>query len=163
MVDADRVILGDPALRAVMIANAAEMYRQGSGGIYDEALCMARPWGFPIEGVSVPVRIWHGALDRAVPVGMGRYIERTIPGAIATFYPRRATTWSTTVGARSSASSSPRRAPAPRGRTSASERRAWLIGTSSSPADPRVPGRRPRGAPLGAAPPALTRSDRSRR
>jgi hypothetical protein len=62
------------------------MYRQGNGGIYDEALCLARPWGFPIDGVAVPVRIWHGARDRVVPVGMGRYIERTVPGAIATFY-----------------------------------------------------------------------------
>jgi pimeloyl-ACP methyl ester carboxylesterase len=87
MVDADREILGDPALRAVMIANAAEMYRQGNGGIYDEAICMARPWGFPVEGVSVPVRIWHGALDLAVPVGMGHYLERTLPNAVATYYP----------------------------------------------------------------------------
>jgi pimeloyl-ACP methyl ester carboxylesterase len=70
-----------------MIANAAEMYRQGNGGIYDEALCLARPWGFPIEGVGLPVRIWHGALDLAVPVGMGRYLERSLPNAVATYYP----------------------------------------------------------------------------
>lgn len=86
MIEADREILGDPALRAVMIANANEMYRQGTGGIYDEALCLARPWGFPIDGVSVPVRIWHGSRDKVVPVGMGRYIERIVPGAVATFY-----------------------------------------------------------------------------
>ena len=88
MVAADREILGDPRLRAVMIANAAEMYRQGNGGIYDEALCMARPWGFPLAGVTVPVRIWHGAKDQAVPVGMGKYLARSVPTAIATFYPR---------------------------------------------------------------------------
>jgi pimeloyl-ACP methyl ester carboxylesterase len=87
MVAADREILGDPALRAVMLANAAEMYRQGKRGIYDEALCMARPWGFPIAGVSVPVRIWHGVQDRAVPVGMARYLERVINGAVATYFP----------------------------------------------------------------------------
>jgi pimeloyl-ACP methyl ester carboxylesterase len=88
MVEADRQIMGDPGLRAVMIANASEMYRQGIGGVYDEALCMARPWGFPIHGVRGPVRIWHGARDRAVPVGMGRYLARMLPGAIATFYPQ---------------------------------------------------------------------------
>jgi pimeloyl-ACP methyl ester carboxylesterase len=88
MVEADREILGDPALRAVMIANASEMYRQGAGGVYDEALCLARPFGFPIGGVTVPVRIWHGALDKVVPVGMGRYLERNITDAVATFYPR---------------------------------------------------------------------------
>ena len=86
MIEADREILGDPALRAVMIANANEMYRQGNGGVYDEALCLARPWGFPIGGVSVPVRIWHGSRDKVVPVGMGKYIERVVPGAVATFY-----------------------------------------------------------------------------
>jgi pimeloyl-ACP methyl ester carboxylesterase len=86
MIEADREILGDPALRAVMIANTTEMWRQGNRGVYDEALCMARPWGFPIEGVSVPVRIWHGTRDQVVPVGMGRFIERTVPGAVATYY-----------------------------------------------------------------------------
>jgi len=87
MVEADREILGDPALRAVMIANASEMYRQGTGGVYDEALCLARPFGFPIGGVTVPVRIWHGALDKVVPVGMGKYLARNIADAVATFYP----------------------------------------------------------------------------
>jgi pimeloyl-ACP methyl ester carboxylesterase len=70
-----------------MIANAAEMYRQGNGGVYDEALCLARPFGFPIGGVTVPVRIWHGALDKVVPVGMGKYIERNVRNAVATYYP----------------------------------------------------------------------------
>ena len=87
MVKADREILGDPALRAVMIRNAAEMYRQGSSGVYDEALCLARPFGFPIGGVTVPVRIWHGAKDQVVPVGMGRYLARNIENAVATFFP----------------------------------------------------------------------------
>jgi pimeloyl-ACP methyl ester carboxylesterase len=87
MIEADRQILGDPALRAVMIANATEMWRQGNRGVYDEALCLARPWGFPIGGVTVPVRIWHGIRDLVVPVGMGRYIERTVPNAVATYYP----------------------------------------------------------------------------
>jgi pimeloyl-ACP methyl ester carboxylesterase len=86
MVEADRQILGDPALRAVMIANASEMVRQGSGGISDEAICLARPFGFPIGGVTVPVRIWHGAKDKVVPVGMGKYLERNIRSAVATFY-----------------------------------------------------------------------------
>ncbi len=86
MIEADREILGDPALRAVMIANASEMYRQGTGGVYDEALCLARPFGFPIGGVTVPVRIWHGAQDKVVPVGMGKYLARNISDAVATFF-----------------------------------------------------------------------------
>lgn len=87
MVEADREILGDPSLRAVMIANAAEMYRQGSRGIYDEAIIMARPWGFGLEGLRVPVRIWHGERDCSVPVDMGRYLAGRLPVCRATFFP----------------------------------------------------------------------------
>ncbi len=90
MVDADREILADPRFRRVMLRNAAELYRQGGRGLYDEALIMARPWGFPLEGIRTPVRIWHGELDQAVPVGMGRHLARTIPTAHASFFPGEA-------------------------------------------------------------------------
>jgi pimeloyl-ACP methyl ester carboxylesterase len=90
MVEADRAVLEDPKLRAVMIANAIELYRQGGRGLYDEALVMARPWGFPLEGIGVPVCLWHGEADNTVPVGMGRHVARSIPGCRATFYPGEA-------------------------------------------------------------------------
>ncbi|MET0772592.1 MAG: alpha/beta hydrolase [Candidatus Limnocylindrales bacterium] len=87
MIEADRIVLEDPHLRRVMIANADELYRQGGRGLYDEALIMARPWGFPIAGVQVPVRLWHGEADTSVPVGMGLYLARTLGRVEATFYP----------------------------------------------------------------------------
>jgi len=90
MIEADRVVLEDPRLRRVMIANADELYRQGGRGLYDEALIMARPWGFPIAGVQVPVRLWHGEADTSVPVGMGLYLARTLPRVEATFFPGEA-------------------------------------------------------------------------
>ena len=71
----------------MMIANADELYRQGGRGLYDEALIMARPWGFPIEGVQTPVSLWYGELDNTVPVAMGRYLANALPNADATFYP----------------------------------------------------------------------------
>ena len=74
----------------MMIANADELYRQGGRGLYDEALIMARPWGFPIAGVQSPVRLWHGELDTAVPVAMGRFLARTLPNVDATFLPAEA-------------------------------------------------------------------------
>jgi pimeloyl-ACP methyl ester carboxylesterase len=87
MIEADRLVLEDPALRAMMIGNANELYRQGGRGLYDEALVMARPWEFPLDQVTVPVRLWHGEDDTAVPVGMGRHLARAIPGTLARFYP----------------------------------------------------------------------------
>jgi pimeloyl-ACP methyl ester carboxylesterase len=90
MVEADRDILADPRFRTVMLRNASELYRQGGRGLYDEAIIMARPWGFTLEGITVPVRIWHGELDQAVPVSMARHLARTIPTAVATFLPGEA-------------------------------------------------------------------------
>lgn len=87
MIEADQQILRDPALQAVMIANATELHRQGGKGLYDEALVMARRWGFPLDQVNVPVRVWHGEADDTVPVEMGRYLARVLPDCRATFYP----------------------------------------------------------------------------
>lgn len=90
MIEADRMVLNDPRLRQVMIDNADELYRQGRRGLYDEALIMARPWGFPIAGVQTPVRLWHGELDTTVPVAMGRFLATTLPNVDATFLPAEA-------------------------------------------------------------------------
>lgn len=90
MVAADQAILADPRFRDVMIRNAAELYRQGGRGLYDEALVMARDWGFRLSGVRVPVRIWHGELDQAVPIAMGRHLAATLPAAEGTFLPGEA-------------------------------------------------------------------------
>jgi pimeloyl-ACP methyl ester carboxylesterase len=64
-----------------MIANSAELYRQGGRGMYDEALILARPWGFSLADVRVPVHIWYGAHDETVPEGMVRHLAREIAGA----------------------------------------------------------------------------------
>jgi len=87
MVEADQQILADPRMRAVMIANTAEMQRQGGRGLYDEALIMVRRWGFPLDQVRVPVRLWHGEADVTVPVDMGHYLARALPRCDAIFYP----------------------------------------------------------------------------
>lgn len=84
---ADQDIMALPELRGRMIANSAEIYRQGGRGMYDEALILARRWGFDLEDLRVPVHIWHGAKDETVPVSMARYLARSIPGSRATIYP----------------------------------------------------------------------------
>jgi pimeloyl-ACP methyl ester carboxylesterase len=79
MCAADQAVLAAPELRDRMIANSAELYRQGGRGMYDEGLVLARPWGFQLEQVRVPVYVWHGALDETVPLAMADYLARSIP------------------------------------------------------------------------------------
>lgn len=86
MCKADQEVLSEPGLRRQMIDNSAEIYRQGGRGLGDEALVLARRWGFEPRAIQVPVRIWHGERDEVVPVAMARYMAEQIPGAKAAFY-----------------------------------------------------------------------------
>jgi pimeloyl-ACP methyl ester carboxylesterase len=88
MCAADQEALSEPALRSRMIANSVELYRQGGRGMYDEALILARPWGFDPSEIRVRVEIWHGALDRTVPVAMSTHLADSIPGARLRLFPQ---------------------------------------------------------------------------
>jgi pimeloyl-ACP methyl ester carboxylesterase len=87
MVAADRHVLAQPEVRGRMIANSAELYRHGGRGMYDEALVLARPWGFDLADLRVPVYIWHGELDQSVPLAMTLYLGRSIPDSRVTILP----------------------------------------------------------------------------
>ncbi|MFM8424602.1 MAG: alpha/beta fold hydrolase [Chloroflexota bacterium] len=47
----------------------------------------ARPWGFSLQEISMPIHIWHGEQDRIVPIEQGRIQAKTIPNAHARFFP----------------------------------------------------------------------------
>lgn len=87
MIEADRVVIADPRVRAMMLTNAREMYRQGNRGVYDEALIVSREWGFALDAILVPVIIWHGEADPTVPVAMGRFLARQVPASRTRIYP----------------------------------------------------------------------------
>lgn len=87
MIEADRVVVGDPQVRAMMLANTEEMYRQGHRGVYDEALIISRGWGFPLDEIRVPVVLWHGDADPTVPVAMGHFLAGKVRTCRARFYP----------------------------------------------------------------------------
>jgi pimeloyl-ACP methyl ester carboxylesterase len=50
-------------------------------------LLYARPWGFPLHQIRIPVHLWHGEKDIIVPPTMGRYLAPVIPGCRAIFLP----------------------------------------------------------------------------
>lgn len=81
MCAADQEALSEPALRSRMIANSVELYRQGGRGMYDEALVLARPWGFDPSEIRVPVLIWHGARDKTVPTAMAAHLSEALPNS----------------------------------------------------------------------------------
>jgi pimeloyl-ACP methyl ester carboxylesterase len=63
-----------------------EGIRQGIGAFVEELHLAAMPWGFDLADIRVAdVRLWHGTLDRATPIAMGRYLAQRIPNCHAEF------------------------------------------------------------------------------
>ena len=86
----DRTLLQRPEIRDGFMACFAESCRQGPRGpVWDVGL-MARPWGFDLATIKVPVLLWQGERDRNVPAAHGRYLAGAIPTCRATFYPDEA-------------------------------------------------------------------------
>jgi pimeloyl-ACP methyl ester carboxylesterase len=86
----DRSLLQRPEIRDGFMACFQESCRQGPRGpVWDVGL-MARPWGFDLGAITIPVLLWQGERDGNVPLAHGRYLASAIPTCRATFYPHEA-------------------------------------------------------------------------
>lgn len=56
----------------------AEQSADGVGGMVDDTLAFARPWGFNLGLIAVPVLVTHGAQDVSCPVAHGRWLAARI-------------------------------------------------------------------------------------
>jgi pimeloyl-ACP methyl ester carboxylesterase len=55
----------------------------GDQGWWDDGVAHLSPWGFELDSIRIPVKIWHGAHDRFVPFQHGRWLAEHIPAAEA--------------------------------------------------------------------------------
>jgi len=63
---ADMQALQEPASSRIL-ASFREGIRPGIEGVWMDAQIYARPWGFSLEAVQVPLELWHGTADTIVP------------------------------------------------------------------------------------------------
>jgi pimeloyl-ACP methyl ester carboxylesterase len=55
----------------------------GEQGWWDDGVAHMAPWGFELDTVRVPVKIWHGRQDRFVPFQHGEWLAANVAGAEA--------------------------------------------------------------------------------
>jgi pimeloyl-ACP methyl ester carboxylesterase len=83
----DQPYLDRPELREGLKASLSEAFRQGGRGPAWEVRLYARPWGFRLADIQIPVHLWHGEQDANNPITMARHLAAVIPKCRASFYP----------------------------------------------------------------------------
>lgn len=66
-----------------LAASVSDSLANGDDGWWDDWAAILTPWGCDLTAARVPVRLWHGARDRAVPVEHGRWLAAHVPGIVA--------------------------------------------------------------------------------
>jgi pimeloyl-ACP methyl ester carboxylesterase len=55
----------------------------GDQGWWDDGTALLEPWGFDLESIRVPVKVWHGRHDRFSPFQHGQWLAEHVRGAEA--------------------------------------------------------------------------------
>lgn len=66
-----------------LAASVRDSLADGDDGWWDDWTAVLTPWGCDLTATRVPVRLWHGARDRGVPVVHGRWLAAHVPGIVA--------------------------------------------------------------------------------
>lgn len=82
----DLRLMQDPDRLELLARTMVESGRQNGKGNRSEIERLARPWGFDIRKIRLPVFLFHGDQDRIMHVGPARLMARVLRGCAATFY-----------------------------------------------------------------------------
>jgi pimeloyl-ACP methyl ester carboxylesterase len=83
----DVAALSVPGRMRATSAATTEALRNGTKGVEWDARMYVHPFDFEHTSICVPVRTFHGGLDRNVPLALVRAYTAEIPGATLTVWP----------------------------------------------------------------------------
>src|SRR5882672_2405832 len=81
----DAASLRDDAAFEAIFESQRRAWRGSVESVLVDARIYADPWGFALEDVRVPVRLWHGIEDRAFAVRLAEAIANRFPNCKARF------------------------------------------------------------------------------
>jgi pimeloyl-ACP methyl ester carboxylesterase len=81
----DAASLRDHAAFEAIFESQRRAWRGSAEGVMLDAQIYAQPWGFAMEDVRVPVRLWHGTEDRAFAVRLAAEVAGRLPNCESRF------------------------------------------------------------------------------
>ena len=75
----DAGVLRDIAAFEACFESQRQAWRASADGLMVDAEIYAQPWGFPLDEVEVPVRLWHGEKDRSFHWQLARWLGSRLP------------------------------------------------------------------------------------
>ncbi|PYK09919.1 MAG: hypothetical protein DME65_11105, partial [Verrucomicrobia bacterium] len=81
----DAESLRDAAAFEAIFESQRRAWRGSVEGVMADAQIYAQPWGFSLEDIRLPVRLWHGKQDRAFSVHLAEEVARRLPDCNARF------------------------------------------------------------------------------
>ena len=85
--EVDKAVLARPNVTRTFGQMVVEAFRQGTRGAALDWTLEARPWGFSLQEIRMPVNIWHGEDDKLLSIEQARIQAKAIPDARVKFYP----------------------------------------------------------------------------
>ncbi len=85
LLDGDLAVM-TPQMAGLLADAWLEGLRPGVSGALSDARLYARPWGFSLSAITVPVGVWHGEQDTIVPVATTVAFD-DLPNAVRTILP----------------------------------------------------------------------------
>ncbi len=81
----DAESLRDAVAFEAVFESQRRAWRGSTEGVMTDAQIYAQPWGFSLEDIRVPVRLWHGTQDRAFSVHLAQEVAKRLPNCKARF------------------------------------------------------------------------------
>ncbi len=81
----DEESLHDSVAFEAVFESQQRAWRGSAEGVMADAQIYAQAWGFPIEEVRAPVRLWHGRQDRAFSIRLAEEIANQLPDCKARY------------------------------------------------------------------------------
>ena len=79
--EVDQATLNEPRTRQAYLNLLHEALRPGIRGTAYDAMLIARPWGFLLREIKLPIDLWHGDADRIAPLEMGGFLAEQLPNS----------------------------------------------------------------------------------